>query len=90
MALQSGRLAAEELARELTRDLHDLRLVARICEGRLNESVARRFVVARFLRPLVRANTYMQHLGVGVISRLGPRLTEGTRWRADSGTNRFH
>lgn len=90
MALQSGTLAGMELAKELRRDLPDLRSAARIYEGYLNESVGRSFVVAKLLRTLVRANAYVQHLGVRVISRLGPRLTEGTRWRADFVSERFY
>ena len=81
MALQSGRLAAEELAKALMLHLPDLGFVARRYERRLNESVRRSFAVARFLRTLVQAPSSLQDLAAGVIARLGPRLVEGTRWR---------
>jgi flavin-dependent dehydrogenase len=88
MALQSGRLAAQELTKALTLELPDLGFVARTYEKRLNESVQRSFAVAWLLRTLVQAPSPLQHLAAGVIARLGPRLVEGTRWRKVSSSCR--
>jgi flavin-dependent dehydrogenase len=81
MALQSGRMAAEELAKALTLGFSGLGFVARSYERRLSESVRRSFAVARLLGTLVQAPSPLQHLAAGAIARLGPRLVEGTRWQ---------
>lgn len=81
MALQSGRLAAQELTNALTLELPDPGFVACTYERRLNESVRRSFAVAWLLRRFVKAPGPLQHFAAGVIARLGPRLVEGTRCR---------
>jgi flavin-dependent dehydrogenase len=81
MALHSGRLAAEALAKTLESKTPDLRISSRAYEARLNESVRRSYAVASLLRALVRAPGTVQTAAAAMIPWLGARLLAGTRWR---------
>lgn len=82
MALHSGRLAAEELAKCFANDIPDPEIAARSYRARLNESVRRSYALAGLLRALVCAPAALQDAAAAMIPRLGARLLNGTRWRA--------
>lgn len=81
MALHSGRLAAEGLARSLEVRPTSLRQAAVAYERQLNESVQRSYAVATLVRTLVRAPVFVQGTAAALIPFLGGRLHAETRWR---------
>jgi flavin-dependent dehydrogenase len=82
MALHSGRLAVEELAKELAVPSPDCRSVTRAYAARLNKSVKRSYAVAGLLRALVRAPAALQDAAAAAIPWVGTRLLADTRWRS--------
>ncbi len=90
MALHSGRLAIEELARNLLGRESSMRAAARTYEQRLEESVERSYAVAGLVRALVRAPAVIQQSAAAAIPWLGVRLLAGTRWRASRGLQEAH
>jgi flavin-dependent dehydrogenase len=85
MAMHSGRLAAEELARCLRKRETNSGGAARAYEKRMEESMQRSYMLAGMLRALVRAPAAVQESAAAAIPWLGARLLAGTRWRASQG-----
>jgi flavin-dependent dehydrogenase len=81
MALHSGRLAAEELARALKTRPWALQQAALAYDRRLHQSVQRSYAVAAAVRALVRAPEFVQVTMAKLIPFLGGRLHAETRWR---------
>jgi flavin-dependent dehydrogenase len=82
MALHSGRLAAEELAKAPDRAPGAVRQAALSYERKLAKSVQRSYAVAGIFRALVRAPELVQDAAAAIIPFLGARLHAETRWRA--------
>lgn len=82
MALQSGKLAAEVLARALASTSNGMEQTALIYRRRLDSAVRRSYWVARLLRSLVLAPAEIQSFAASALIRLGRRLMVETRWRA--------
>lgn len=83
MALHSGRLAAEELARARSGEPPALDGRVRSYRQRLGRAVRRSYVVAGVLRSLVRAPAGVQaSAAAALVPRLGGRLLAATRWHA--------
>jgi flavin-dependent dehydrogenase len=81
MALHSGRMAAEVLAKDLRSKTPDPQVAACSYETRLNESVRRSYAAASLLRALVRAPGALQTAAAALIPYFGARLLADTRWR---------
>lgn len=84
MALHSGRLAAEELARALEKGFEELDF-KQVVEGyrrNLARAVRRSYRVAGLLRTLVSAPESVQTAMAAALPWLGARLLAETRWRA--------
>ena len=83
-ALQSGRLAAEAVARA-SADRLSLVGTADAYRHRLGHAVGRSYKVAGLLRLLVRAPAGLQEFGARLLSGFAATLTRETRWRGDGG-----
>jgi flavin-dependent dehydrogenase len=81
MALHSGRMAVEELARDGSFESEGVRRAASTYRRRLEDSVRRSYAVAGLLRALVRAPGFVQQAAAAALPRLGTRLLADTRWR---------
>lgn len=82
MALHSGRLAAEELAKAWSKNAVNFEQVAENYRRRLGSAVRRSYLVAGVLRALVRAPAVVQSSAAAALPWLGTRVLSETRWRA--------
>lgn len=90
MALHSGHLAVEELAKRLQARESNLHMAAQTYAQRLQESVERSYAVAGLVRALVCAPAVIQQSAAAAIPWLGVRLLAGTRWRVSRGMPGAH
>jgi menaquinone-9 beta-reductase len=81
-ALQSGRLAAEAVARACA-DRQPIVVAAQAYRRRLGRAVGRSYKVASLLRLLVRAPAGLQEIAARVLSGFVARLITETRWHGD-------
>ena len=80
MALHSGRLAAQAVAKSLSEELDEERLVA-IYRQSLTRSVGRSYRIAGIARSLLHGPSWLQSLVTAPLPWMGKRLVHETRWR---------
>jgi flavin-dependent dehydrogenase len=82
MALHSGRLAAQAVAKSLSEGSGDERAAA-IYGQSLSQSVGRSYKIASLARGLLNGPLWLQGLVTAPLPWIGKRLLRETRWRGN-------